>query len=108
MVTTVVCFQKDIAHITVSMFVSKAGTKLDQVTSALLNDLSDALQCILFNLFNARLHARSLDLHIQCICNAYLEHTEAVCKKGVLRNFENFIGIHLCRSLFLINLLVAF
>ena len=83
MVTTVVCFQKDIAHITVSMFLSKVGTKLDQVTSALLNDLSNALECILFNLFNARLHAHSLDLHIQYICNAYLERTEAA-SRGVL------------------------
>ena len=29
---------------------------------------------------------------------------ELLCKKDVLRNFANFIGKHLCRSLFLIGL----
>ena len=50
---------------------SKVGTKLDQIytrldgaSGALLNDLSKAFKCILLDLFNAKLHAHSLELHI--------------------------------------------
>ena len=41
----------------------KAGTKLDEggISGASLNDLSEALQCILLDLFNNKPHARFLD-----------------------------------------------
>ena len=52
-----------IAHIIVSLLLFKAGTKLHkgEISSALLNDLSKALECILLGLLNAKLHAHSLD-----------------------------------------------
>ena len=67
-------FRKDIAHIIVSLLLSKIGTKLDKggVSGALLNDLSKAFDYTLLDLFNAKLHAQSLGSHIQCIGNAYL------------------------------------
>ena len=79
MVTIVVGFRKDIAFIPFSLLLSKTGTKLDKgrVTGALLNDISKVLECILLDLFNVKLHAHSLDSHIQRICNASLERKKA-------------------------------
>ena len=37
--------------------------------------------------------------------NLRSSHWNSYVEKGVLRNFANFIGKHLCRSLFLIDLL---
>ena len=47
---TLAGFQKDIAHITVCFFLSKAGVKLDkeEVSSALFNELSKAPEPILY------------------------------------------------------------
>ena len=73
MVTKLVDFRKNIAHITVPLLLSKSGTKIDEggVKGALLNDLSKAFQFILLGLFNKKLHAYSLDSHMQRICKAY-------------------------------------
>ena len=59
-------FQKDIAHITVALLLSKTGTQLDKegVSGALLNDLPKSLECILLDLFNAKLHAHSSDAQL--------------------------------------------
>ena len=59
MVTTLVGFLKDITHITVLLLLSKAGRNLDkeECSGALFNDLSEALECILLNFFNVKLHA---------------------------------------------------
>ena len=56
------------------MFLSKAGTKIDKgrLSGALINDVSKALECILLDLFNDKLHAQSLDSHIQRLGNPYL------------------------------------
>lgn len=58
-VTTLVGFLKDITHITVLLLLSKAGRNLDkeECSGALFNDLSEALECILLNFFNVKLHA---------------------------------------------------
>ena len=73
MVTKLVDFRKNIAHITVPLLLSKSGTKIDEggVKGALLNDLSKAFEFILLGLFNKKLHAYSLDSHMQRICKAY-------------------------------------
>ena len=62
-------FYKDIARITVSVLLSKTGAKIDKgVFSGLLsNNLSKALECISIDLFNAKLHAHSLDSQVQRI-----------------------------------------
>ena len=57
-VVTTVGFRKDVAH----------NPKLGKGESSglLLNGLSKAPERILLGLFNAKLHAHSLDSHIQC------------------------------------------
>ena len=90
MVTT--GFQKDIAHIIVFLLLSKAGTKLKKggVTRGLMNDLSKALECILLDLFNAKLHAPNLDSHTQRPGNAYLGRIKAYlgfCQTSVMEFF---------------------
>ena len=42
-----------------------------------MNDLSKAFECILLDLFNVKLNARSLDSRIQRISNAYLGRVKA-------------------------------
>ena len=61
-VTTLVGLQKDIAHITVSY----TGTKINNagVSAALLNGLSNALECYLTLFFYAKLNAHSLDSYM--------------------------------------------
>ena len=73
MVTTLASFQRDIAHITISLLFNKAGTELEKrgVSGGLLNDYPKALECILLDLFNAKLHVHSLVSHIQRIGYAY-------------------------------------
>ena len=73
MVTVLVSFRKDIVHITVSLLLSKAWTKLDigADSGALLNDLSLGLKYISVNAFTVKPHAHSLDSHVQRICNVY-------------------------------------
>ena len=66
-VVTTVGFRKDVAH-TVYLLLSETRTKLGKGESSglLLNGLSKAPERILLGLFNAKLHAHSLDSHIQC------------------------------------------
>ena len=63
MVAKLVGFRKDITHITVSLVLSKARTKLErgEVSGGLMIDLSKALECIFLELFNEKLYAHSLD-----------------------------------------------
>lgn len=53
-----------------------AVTKLHKggVIGILLNNLSQALNCILLDLFGVNLHAHSLDSHIQPTGNVYLRY----------------------------------
>ena len=73
MVTTLLGFRKNIVHITISLVLSKSGTELGKegVSGVLLDHLSKALDCILFDLFNAKLCAHSFYSHIQRIGDAY-------------------------------------
>ena len=73
MVTTLLDFRKNIVHITISLVLSKSRTELGKggVSGVLLDHLSKALDCILFDLFNAKLCAHSLYSHIQRIGDAY-------------------------------------
>ena len=67
-------FSKEIVHITLSLLLSKAVRKLDRrgVSAALLNDFSKALEYNLLDFFNNKLHAHSVDAHIQRLGHAYL------------------------------------
>ena len=62
MITTLIDIQKDIAHITGSLHVSKSGIKLDkEVCYALLSDLLKLLDCIFLDIFTIKLFKHSLD-----------------------------------------------
>ena len=67
-VATLVGFRKNVAHITVYLPLSKSGTTLDrrEVNGALLNGFAKAPECILIDIFNAKLHTQSLVSHIAC------------------------------------------
>ena len=64
MVTTLVGFRTDIAHTIVFLLLSKAGRNVDKkgYSCALLNEISEALECILLEMFNAKLHATQFRL----------------------------------------------
>ena len=72
-VTTSVGFQKNIGHITASLLLSTAGT--NYIKEELVVNYSVifliALDCILLDPFNTKLHVHSLDSHNKCILYAY-------------------------------------
>ena len=72
-VTTSVGFQKNIEHITASLLLSTAGT--NYIKEELVVNYSVifliALDCILLDPFNTKLHVHSLDSHNKCILYAY-------------------------------------
>ena len=65
-VTTLVGFRNDIAHTTVFLLLPKARKKLvkGRVSGGLLNDHSKALEWIMLDPFNAKLHTQNIASYI--------------------------------------------